>query len=162
MDFANCGDTVFNGTVGQYCVDGSFGTGFQAGGGIAVPDGYAGPTGLTYRMKDFLVYFPAGADVRALEASGYFAEDALAEAGKRRDADASRPFVLLRDRGLYRDDETGAAIADYANAVNPFVPTSSFRDGYRNAMIGMKPAPSSETAYYLVENPYDWNALENY
>lgn len=162
MDFANCGDTVFSGAVGQYCVDGSFGSGLEAGGGIAVPDGYEGPTGLTYRMKDFLVYFPAGADVRALEASGYFAEDALAEAGKRQDADASRPFVLLRDRGLYRDDETGAAIADYANAVNPFVPTSSFRDGYRNAMIGMKPAPSSETAYYLVENPYDWNALEAY
>lgn len=112
--------------------------------------------GMTYRMKDFLVYFPVGSDIAALEDSGYFDADALAKAKTQDPVDADRPFILLRDPDLY--DETSVSVDDVD--ADPFVPTNV--DG-ANAMVPMKPAPSDGTVYYLVESPDpDWDSLPDY
>ncbi|KAB8288367.1 PASTA domain-containing protein [Bifidobacterium ramosum] len=137
LGLPNCGDTVFEGTTGQTC-----------------------ERGLTYRMKDFLVYFAAGANVDALEDSGYFDQNAFSEALSQSPVDGSRPFVLVRDSSAY--DTTSKTVDDGTTSVDPFVPTGDARNQYRNAMVGMKPAVSGETAYYLVEQPYDWKMFDEY
>ena len=134
----NCGST----TVGS--------------GGSAGP----GPScdgGMTYEMKDFLVYFPAGSDLKSLEDSGYFDADALAAVKKQKAVDTNRPFILLRDRSQYQ--ETSAP--NKGDGVNPFVPTNEYANGRKSALQPMKPAPSDATVYYLSEQggDLDWDSL---
>ena len=113
-------------------------------------------TGVTYNMKDFLVYFPVGSDLSKLEASGYFDSASLAEARKQKPVDTTRPFIVYRDPSLY--DKTSVPADSVAD--NPFVPTSDF-DTHRNSLVPMKPAVSDATVYYLMEQDadLDWSSL---
>ena len=134
----NCGSTVI-------------GSGGSAGPGPSCD------SGKTYEMKDFLVYFPAGSDLKSLEDSGYFDADALAAAKKQKAVDTNRPFILLRDRSQYKETSVSAS----GDGVNPFVPTSEYANGGKSALVGMKPAPSDATVYYLSEQggDLDWDSL---
>ncbi|MBW3091195.1 PASTA domain-containing protein [Bifidobacterium miconisargentati] len=163
MGLPNCGDEVFGaGSVGEYCIDGKYYNAFENGDGSLDPpggsDNYKGPTGSVYRMKDFLVYFPVGSDLAALEDSGYFDADSLAKAKKQKAVDTSRPFILLRDTSQY--DKTEVPADDYTTP-NPFVPTNTRWNGYKSDLVKMKPAPSDATVYYLVEQDgdLDWSSL---
>lgn len=163
MDLRDCGGTVMANSTGEYCVDGKY---YQAtynedAQGPDLPAGVdAGqsPTGTTFRMKDFLVYFPVGADAKSLEDSDYFDSEALAQAKKQKAVDTSRPFILMRDTSQY--DKTEVSADDFST-VDPFVPTNSSLNGYTNKMVKMKPAPSDATVYYLVEQngDLDWSAM---
>jgi beta-lactam-binding protein with PASTA domain len=104
-------------------------------------------SGLTYEMKDFFVYFPVGSDIAALENSGYFDAESLAQAKAQKAVDASRPFIIARDANLYTQKSIPCDWSNYSP--NPFVPNNS---GGKNNLVAMKPAPSDETAYYLVED----------
>ena len=117
-----------------------------------VPDN----TGLTYRMKDFLVYVPVGSDLIAWENSGYFDAAALAEAKKQKPVDTSRPFILMRDPSLYDQTEVSA---DDPNSQDPFTPGNF--NGKSNPLVPMKPAVSDATVYYLMEQNVglDWSSL---
>lgn len=113
--------------------------------------------GMTYEMKDFLVYFPAGSDLKSLEDSGYFDADALAAAKKQKAVDTNRPFILLRDRSQYKETSVSAE----GDGVDPFAPTSEYANGGKSALVAMKPAPSDASVYYLVEqsSDLDWDSL---
>ncbi|NMM98564.1 PASTA domain-containing protein [Bifidobacterium olomucense] len=163
MDLPNCGTTTMTGSsVGEYCIDGVYKMADFSGGTMTPPAGaehYSGPTGLTYEMKDFVVYFPVGSDVDSLESSGYFDADELAKANKEEKIDTTRPFILVRDKSLY--DSTSDPVDDWAHQVDPFVPTNKSANGYQNEMEPMKPAPSGSTVYYLMEQngDLDWDSL---
>jgi hypothetical protein len=101
----------------------------------------------TYPMRDLVVYFPVGSDIKALEDSGYFDADSLKAARKDADIDATRPFILLRDSSKY-DTTSVPAYQDGEENVDPFIPTTENH-------VKMKPAPSNSTAYYLVEDADD-------
>lgn len=146
---ANCGTEQLDDWDSAYCVDGTYHT-FDPSDGVPDDLSY---TGITYDMQDFIVYFPVGSDIDALEASGYFDEDALAEAEAQDDVDTSRPFILVRDPSLY--DTTSVDVDDVD--VDPFVPGNQDGD---NPLVAMKPAISNDTVYYLVENAEpDWDSL---
>lgn len=146
---ANCGTEQLDDWDSAYCVDGTYHT-FDPSDGVPDDLSY---TGITYDMQDFIVYFPVGSDIDALEASGYFDADALAEAVAQDDVDTSRPFILVRDPSLY--DTTSVDVDDVD--ADPFVPGNQDGD---NPLVAMKPAISNDTVYYLVENAEpDWDSL---
>ena len=72
MDLRDCGGTVMADSVGEYCVDGEYRRAtynedtYSLDPPAGVDDSQS-PTGTTFRMKDFLVYFPVGADVQSVE-----------------------------------------------------------------------------------------------
>lgn len=104
-------------------------------------------SGLEYRMGDFLVVVPAGADVKRLETSGYFAR---VKGGDAQALDAARPYLLIRDPSLY--DETTAS-ADGSHPRNPFVYDSAVAN---KQLVPFAPAPSERTAYYKVQPDASW------
>lgn len=136
------------------------GEGMKNCGSMTLNGGVGGPScdaGMTYEMKDFLVYFPAGSDLKSLEDSGYFDADALAAAKKQKAVDTNRPFILLRDRSQYKETSVSAE----GDGVDPFAPTSEYANGGKSALVAMKPAPSDASVYYLVEqsSDLDWDSL---
>lgn len=114
--------------------------------------------GATYEMKStpLFVYVAAGADLRAAEKDGYFDADAVKTAGKQKAVDSNRPFILYRDPALY--DETSVKVTDANVGDNPFVPSTDDTND-----VKFKPAPSSATAYYLLDSTgdYDWASMTN-
>lgn len=122
--------------------------------GVVTDDPDDGLAGATFDMHDFYVYFAAGANVGAVENSGYFDKDALAQAKKQHKVDSDRPFLLVRDSSLY--DSSSVAVEATGKNGSPYVPT----DGKLASSVKMKPAPSDATAYYLVEGTQpDWDTL---
>ncbi|WP_193316183.1 PASTA domain-containing protein [Bifidobacterium cebidarum] len=113
------------------------------------------PTSGEYRMQDLFLVVPTGSDLKGLESKGYFDKDALTAAAKKKTADTSRPFILRRDPSQYK-----TTTAPYApGTANPFVPFDGY-NGSASDVVKMKPAPSDENAYYLVESSEpDWQNL---
>ena len=159
MDLPNCGSKVMSASIGEYCVNGNYERASFDDGEMTPPAGAEnGSTGMTYDMKDFLVYFPAGSDAESLDDSGYFDAAELAKAKKQKAVDTSRPYILVRDKSLY--SETSVSV-NLGKDVDPFVPTNRSINNYQNKMEPMKPAPSDSTVYYLVEQngDLDWDSL---
>lgn len=159
MNLPNCGSKVMSASIGEYCVNGNYERASFDDGEMTPPAGAEnGSTGMTYDMKDFLVYFPAGSDAKSLDDSGYFDAAELAKAKKQKAVDTSRPYILVRDKSLYSETSVSAS---WGKDVDPFVPTNSSINNYQNKMEPMKPAPSDSTVYYLVEQngDLDWDSL---
>lgn len=142
--FAWCGAKIFNTSgVGTTCKNGQI-MSWDDAGDDHTPDGTA-----VYRMADYFTVIPVGTDLHALESSGYFDGDALAKAKEQDAVDTTRPFLLYRDVSQY-----GITEHAYSDTQTHFTPDSN------NKVIAMKPAPSNETAYYLVESDTpDWDSL---
>lgn len=148
MGLPSCGADTFIGDIGSYCDNGTLRTYDPS-----TVDDLPQSTGVTYTMRDFLVYFPVNSDLDALKSSGYFDTDALDDADVQDPVDPDRPFILVRDPSLY--DETSIPV-DLRQA-NPFAPSN--RQG-KNSLVPMKPAISNDTVYYLVEQAEpDWSTL---
>jgi hypothetical protein len=137
-----CGDTniqVSSGPAGQ-CVNGNW------------TSGDTDLSGARYDMGPLYAYFPVGADVNKVVASGYFDKQSVADAKKGKPVDTSRPFFIRRDKTLY--DSSSIPITSLTTS-NPFLPW-----GNGSSMEPVKPAPSDDTAYYLVDSAsVDWDAL---
>lgn len=145
-----CGTHPMMASVGEYCDNGVYHT-YDPGSG-EYP--HVSNPGTTYDMQDFLVYFPVGSNISALESSGYFDSAALSVAKTQDAVNTDRPFILLRDPNQY--DQTSIPTASAMNG-NPFVPSN--RNGV-NPLVPMKPAISNDTVYYLVESTEpDWQLL---
>ena len=113
-----------------------------------------------YHMQDYYVVVPAGADLKSLEDSGFFDKDALAAAKKQKAVDADRPFLLYRDPKLYDKTTAERTSSKGTASANPFLPYNGYDSG-KDKIVKMKPAPSDDTAYYLVDSTgdYDWSSL---
>ena len=147
-----CGDELMAGEGPVGCVNGKKVTG----------DGSSSmsSSGLTRRMDTFYTYFPVGSNLNAVESAGYFDADALAKAKKQKAVDTSRPFIVMRDKSLYGKAETEIADASRSDP-NPFIPAVP-GSGKTVRTVKMKPAPSNDSVYYLVENggaSLDWDSL---
>lgn len=150
-----CGGTFLstNGVPSQYCDAGT----------IEDFDNSAGDwpesSGGKYRMMNLFAVFPVGSDVKSVEDDGYFDASALAAAKKQKAVDTDRPFLMYRDVNQYKDSEKEQSVTE--NSINPFLPFNG-HIGSRSSITKMKPAPSDETAYYLVEDTQpDWDSLED-
>ncbi|WP_239646916.1 PASTA domain-containing protein [Bifidobacterium porcinum] len=117
-------------------------------------------SGATFDMRDFYAFFASGANLDAIEKSGYFDDSVLAAAKKGSKPDTSRPFILARDASQY--DTTSvpynkAPVPSGQTLVqDPFVPGV----GEFSASVKFKPAPTDANAYYLVESGQpDWQSL---
>jgi hypothetical protein len=137
-----CGDTYMPGGEGGKCVDGKWLMGAGSAGNWS---------GAHIDMGPLYVYFPVGADVSKVVASGYFDKQSVADAAKGRSVDVSRPFFVRRDKTQY--DPTSVSIEAWDQS--PFIPWS-----HNKPMLPVKPAPSDDTAYYLADSAsVDWDAL---
>lgn len=114
-------------------------------------------SGATYNMGPLYAYFPVNAKIKDVVDSGYFDKDYVAQANKQKPVDTSRPFLISRDKSLYK---TTSVNVQSFKTPNPFIPESLKKDN--GTLVPMKPAPSDETAYYLVEDPLDWNSLPEF
>lgn len=114
-------------------------------------------SGAHYDMGPLYVYFPVGADVSKVVKSDYFDKDAVTKAEKQKKIDTSRPFFISRDKKLY--DKTSLDITSLTTR-NPYAPSFASK---KKTLEPVKPAPSDETAYYLVDDPQlDWGSLPEY
>ncbi|NEG55354.1 PASTA domain-containing protein [Bifidobacterium sp. SMA15] len=113
-----------------------------------------------YHMQDYFVVVPEGADLKSLENDGFFDKDALAAAKKQKSVDTDRPFLLYRDPKLYDKTTAARSMSNGMANSNPFLPYNGYGSG-KDKIVKMKPAPSDDTAYYLVEQAgsYDWDDL---
>lgn len=140
------------------------GTGFCIGGKHVYLDQAGEPgvssnnlSGARYEMGPLYAYFPVGANVQKVTDSGYFDKDEVSKSAKQKAVDTSRPFFIRRDKTLY--DKTSLDFTSLQTR-NPFEPFGSVG---KQPMEPLKPAPSDETAYYLVEDPQlDWSSLPEY
>ncbi|WEV65783.1 PASTA domain-containing protein [Bifidobacterium sp. ESL0764] len=111
-------------------------------------------SGASYEMKLHYVFFPVGSDVKGVVDSGYFDKAYVAKAKKQKPVDTSRPFFIRRDKSLYKTTKVNVP---NLKTTNPFVPDKPGK------MVPTKPAPSDETAYYLVdETQPDWSSLPEF
>lgn len=114
-------------------------------------------TGLEYRMSDYLLAVPVGANISEVEQSNYFLNKNGGDV-----PDESRPYVLLRDEKQYDETKVSGdkAIDQKADGYdfNPFIP-NPIRKG--KSTVKFAPYPSAKTAYYKVEDPIDWEELSN-
>ncbi|WEV75433.1 PASTA domain-containing protein [Bifidobacterium sp. ESL0800] len=142
-----CGSTFVEGDAGSSCHNGQ------------IPEEYNQeyadhPTGATHQMGPLYIYFPVGSDVSKVMDSGYFDKAYVAKAKKQKTPDTSRPFFIRRDKSLYKKTSVSISKID---TPNPFLPTYG---GAESSLEPVKPAPSDETAYYLVDQPQlDWDSL---
>ncbi|KAB8292035.1 PASTA domain-containing protein [Bifidobacterium avesanii] len=142
-----CGGKPAGDVIGQVCVNGKLQT-------ITDWNSFPQSSGSTYEMDDFYVVFPVGADLDQLKSDGYFDDAALKDAQGKPAVDTTRPFILARDKSQY---SSTSASADGMNATNPFLPYSGYGD---DSHVKMKPAPTDDNVYYLVENSdLDWDSL---
>lgn len=100
--------------------------------------------GYYYTMQDFMVIVPIGAKFDKLLNSGYFVGKGETK------PDLTRPFILRRNPKLYKETRKNLP-AGGGDWVNPFVPTEHSR------AVPFAPAPDDSNAYYLVEEPFDWD-----
>ncbi len=100
--------------------------------------------GFYYTMRDFMVIVPVGAKFDKLLNSGYFVGKGETK------PDLTRPFILRRNPKLYKETRKNLP-AGGGDWVNPFVPTEHSR------AVPFAPAPDDSNAYYLVEEPFDWD-----
>ncbi|MFR0557499.1 PASTA domain-containing protein [Pseudoscardovia radai] len=117
-----------------------------------------------YQMDDaWYVYVPVGADIKAVEDMGYFDADAMSQAASQGEPDSGTPYLIARDPSLYTDQQRrqykhdvfpDLASVDTRSNVNPSIAFAA-----NKARYAVKPAPSAQSAYYLVENPVDPNNL---
>lgn len=107
----------------------------------------------TYEMDDFYLYFPVGADIEAVEETGYFDADELAKAKKQESVDTSRPFILVRDPSLY--STTSVSNLEYERSPFTFPMLADGGKSLADGKAPMKPAVSHETVYYLDESSYE-------
>lgn len=117
-------------------------------------------SGATFDVHDFYVFFASGANLDAIEKSGYFDDSALAAAKKSSKPDTSRPFILARDASQYDTTSVPYSKAPVPSGQtlvqDPFVPGV----GEFSASVKFKPAPTDANAYYLVESGQpDWQSL---
>ncbi|OZG49417.1 hypothetical protein PSRA_1666, partial [Pseudoscardovia radai] len=120
-----------------------------------------------YQMDDaWYVYVPVGADIKAVEDMGYFDADAMSQAASQGEPDSGTPYLIARDPGLYTDQQRrqykhdvfpDLASVDMTTNVNPSI---AFLGNH--ARYAVKPAPSAQSTYYLVENPTDPNNLASF
>ncbi|WP_245834804.1 PASTA domain-containing protein [Pseudoscardovia radai] len=120
-----------------------------------------------YQMDDaWYVYVPVGADIKAVEDMGYFDTDAMSQAASQGEPDSDTPYLIARDPSLYTDQQRrqykhdvfpDLASVDMTTNVNPSI---AFLGNH--ARYAVKPAPSAQSAYYLVENPTDPNNLASF
>ncbi|MDF7663163.1 PASTA domain-containing protein [Bifidobacterium sp. ESL0763] len=149
-----CGDkdVPYTGSGPAICVNGNSDTD-----GVDL-DNPPSMTGASYTMGLLYTYFPVGADVQKVVDSGYFDKGEVAKAAQQKAVDTSRPFFIRRDPSLY--DKTKVDISDLSDP-NPFSPFG-LADG-KSTMDPVKPAPSDDTAYYLVDQPQlDWSQLTEF
>ncbi len=128
-----------------------------SGGKMVTGDGSTTLSGASFVMDRYYTYFPAGADVSAVEKSGYFDKTAISEASSQKSVDSTRPFIIVRDPSKY----SSTTYTITAGAVdNPFLPAWTDTSS-QVTHVAMKPAPSDSTAYYLVEDSGtpDWTSL---
>lgn len=112
-----------------------------------------------FHMMDLFAVFPVGSDVESVEKTGYFDASALAAAQKQKPVDTDRPFLMYRDVNQYKDGEKESTYT--RDWFDPFMPYNGY-NGSKDDTVKMKPAPSDETAYYLVEDVQpDWDSLED-
>lgn len=121
-----------------------------------------------YRMDNYYIYYPVGADGDAVEQLGLYDHDAVALAQSQEQVDVTRPFVVKRDASLYDESERARRVQDVEAQVgaspfgnkNPFAALLLNDDGtkLRSDKVAVKPAPSNETVYYLDEDSLigDW------
>ncbi|WEV65782.1 PASTA domain-containing protein [Bifidobacterium sp. ESL0764] len=150
-----CGDTdeTNTGSGPAVCVNGNPNASVDT-------DNLPDMTGASYEMGLLYTYFPVGSDVKKVVGSGYFDKGSVAKAKKQKSVDTSRPFFIRRDKSLYK--KTSVSISSL-NDPNPFTPSFFPRDPDKAALEPVKPAPSDETAYYLVDQPQlDWSKLPEF
>lgn len=117
-------------------------------------------SGAKWKIQDYLMVFPVGSQLKQVIDTGMFSSDELQKANKVKPVDGDRPFILHQDPKLYPETEKSADAGlnnpdDSSGWENPFLPGVAPREKGL-----MKPAPSDETAYYLVEElTVDWNTL---
>jgi len=113
---------------------------------------------LEYQMDDvWYVYVPVGADITSVERAGYFDDNAMSEARSQGAPNANTPYFIARDPSLY--DTREVRLSDISNQ-DVWLPTSPFMPFLDNSSrLAVNPAPSDQSAYYLVENPVDPNNL---
>lgn len=100
--------------------------------------------GYYYVMQDFMVVVPVGAKFDELLNSGYFV-------GKgKNQPDLTRPFILRRNPKLYKQTRVDLPKTSYPDW-SPFIPSIKGR------AVPFAPAPDDSNAYYLVEEPFDWD-----
>lgn len=117
-------------------------------------------SGATFDIHDFYVFFASGANLDAIEKSGYFDDSALAAVEMDSKPDTSRPFILARDASQYDTTSVPYSKAPVPSGQtlvqDPFVPGV----GEFSASVKFKPAPTDANAYYLVESGQpDWQSL---
>ena len=153
-----CGDTFIgsSGIPTQYC-DAGTAKDFDF---VNSTGDWPQESGGRYRMMNLFAVFPVGSDVKSVESDGYFDASALAAAKKQKAVDTDRPFLMYRDVNQYKDGERESPYGKSGSG-NPFLPYDGY-NGSKNSTVKMKPAPSDETAYYLVEDTQpDWDTLED-
>ncbi|WP_288272728.1 PASTA domain-containing protein [uncultured Bifidobacterium sp.] len=144
---------LFENTALPYCGTTVIGVGGYCDGGVLRTDDWSSSgknTGTEYRMNEFLLVVPVGADIGQVEDSGYFKDKPGAKA-----PDATRPYILKRDPSLY--DKTSVS-ADGNNIHNPFLP--KLTKDQTGETVKFAPSPSADVAYYKVEDTLDWSKLD--
>ena len=100
--------------------------------------------GYYYVMQDFMVVMPVGAKFDELLNSGYFVGKGETK------PDLTRPFILRRNPKLYKQTRVNLPKTSYPDW-SPFIPSIKGR------AVPFAPAPDDSNAYYLVEEPFDWD-----
>lgn len=145
-----CGNSEFDDITGDKCVNGKlYKTGDYGYDYLDTLNKDPGINhGLSFRMADFYLLVPVGADLIKLEKDGYFQG-----VGKNK-PNMDRPFILRRDPKLYKKTEEPIKPAKTIDSfLNPFIPS------YKTKPVKFAPAPDDDNAYYLVEQPFNWNKL---
>lgn len=120
----------------------------------------------TFDMDDdWYVYMPVGADLASVESAGYFDADALKDAQSKPQPDADTPYIVVRDASQY--DFTSLPASDYSKENTADGVAWYYRSPFveflgNSNRVGMKPAPTDDDVYYLVEDPFDLENLTNY
>ncbi|MBW3090067.1 PASTA domain-containing protein [Bifidobacterium miconisargentati] len=131
-----CGNLPMSGSPGTYCDNGT---------PKSDPTASTPSTGVVYKAEDFLLYMPVDADLKTLEADGYF------DGKTTYTPDKDRPYVVIRDKTKYSPVDASTI---KAYAASPFVPSSNAKP------VPFKDAPNTKNVYYLVEKPIDWDLLD--
>lgn len=149
-----CGSTETGEMISSRCVNGTL-----VNEGAENDPSTNAYSGTVYRMSEFLLVSPVGADMDAVKQSGYFADAKDLKASKKTadkgDVDEDRPYLLLRDPSLYKDGETEAPCDDFAQG-SPFIPTE-----HGGPRVKFAPAPSAASAYYFVNDGFSWTTFGN-
>lgn len=142
-----CGNSMFDSITGYSCVGGKIDKNYENEEENKKNPEYNHK--MSFRMADFYVIFPVGADLKKLEADGYF------QGIGKHEPDMNRPFILRRDPKLYKKTQINIPPEDVnsMSLFNPFIPTRESKP------VKFAPAPDDDNAYYLVEKPFDMSKL---